>query len=145
VRHLAVWALTLTGCASVHGPLDVITPDELTIGHGKTTGLMNGGYTGHNDMFEYEGESDSTYAALTWHIPSFQDPALTRAERRELRESNLATEDVVEDNFEVGALKLNIREGVEPPPMWAIGAIVGALALFFLLIFIKSRRSQPWS
>jgi hypothetical protein len=61
-------------------------PDELTIGQGNTTGVANGGYSGHTKMFEYEGESESTYAALTWSLPSFEDENLSRDERRAIRD-----------------------------------------------------------
>ena len=141
MRASLIVALCLGGCSSVSSPLDILSPDELTIGHGRTTGLMNGGYTGHNDMFEYESEAESTYAALTWDIPSFKADDMTREERHAIREANLAAA----QEEPTGGFKMNIREGVEPPPAWAIGAIVGSLALFFLLIFFKSRRSQPWS
>ena len=127
----------------MHGPLDVITPDELTVGRGSTE---MGGYLdepqGMHD-FDFDGDSETTYVALTWDIPSFVDPTLSREEWRSIREGNLLAEESVAK--EEAALKLNLREGATPPPLWAVGAVVGCLAAFFLLIFIKSRNSQPWN
>ena len=143
MRLLLPIALLLASCASWRSSLDVITPDELTVGQGN--GTHYGKVSTHSPDWGYEGESETTYAALTWDIPSFEDPALSREERRALRDRNMdAAEELEEAAPEPGALKLNIREGVSLPPMWAIISIVGALASFFLLIFIKSRRSQPW-
>ena len=141
MRSLAVLALTLAGCASMHGPLDVVTPDEITLGHGKTTGLMNGGYTGHNDMFEYEGESDSTYVALTWDIPSFEDPVLSRQERRDIRESNLEKDLVENDDSD---LALSLIDGAQPPPMWLPFALIGAAILIALGFALFSRKKEQW-
>ncbi len=139
-------ALLLASCASWRSSLDVITPDELTIGRGNSTHY--GAVQTHSPEWPYEGDSETTYAALTWDIPSFEDPALSREERRALRDRNMDAakegEDSEEAALEPVGLQLNIREGVSPPPMWAIISIVGALAAFFLLIFLKSRRSQPW-
>ena len=138
MKLLAVLALTLTGCASMHGPLDVISPYELTIGHGKTTGLMNGGYTGHNDMFEYEGESDSTYAALTWDIPSFKSEPLSSEERAAIREENMAAEEAVE------AGGFTLVEGATAPPVWLPFVLIG-VAVFIVLGFVLfSRRKEQW-
>ena len=131
-------ALTLAGCASMHGPLDVISPDEITIGHGKTTGLMNGGYTGHSNMFEYEGESDSTYAALTWDIPSFQDEPLSREERTAIREENMASEEAVE------AGGFTLVEGAKAPPAWLPYVLVGAAVVIILGFALFSRKKEQW-
>ena len=92
MKPLAVLALTLTGCASMHGPLDVILPDELTMGRGTTSSALSGGYARHQPGYEFDGESESNYVALTWDIPSIQDPMLTRAERREIRDENYAAD-----------------------------------------------------
>lgn len=140
MKAAVAWAfVTLAGCASMHGPLDVITPDELTIGHGKTSGLMNGGYTGHNDMFEYEGESDSTYAALTWDIPSFQDESLSRSEWEATREANLAAdEELAEGGF-------TLVDGATPPPAW-LPFVLGGVGLVIVIGFALFGRSKdPWS
>ena len=141
MKLLAVLALTLAGCASMHGPLDVITPDELTIGRGNTSGVMSGGYTGHQDMYDYEGESESTYAALTWDIPSFQDPVLSREERRAIRESNLGVGLVEEGDSDTAIALIN---GAQPPPIWLPFALVGAAIVTVLGFAIFSRRKDQW-
>ena len=137
MRPLAVLALTLTGCASMHGPLDVITPDELTIGRGNTSGVMSGGYTGHQPMYDYEGESESTYAALTWDIPSIQDPMLTRAERREIRDENYAAEMALGEEE-------SLLETVREAPAWLPWAMGGSLVLLLLVAGLYSRRQPEW-
>ena len=146
MRPLAVLALTLTGCASMHGPLDVITPDELTIGRGNTSGVMSGGYTGHQPMYDYEGESESTYAALTWDIPSFQDPALSREERRAIRESNLNKDIIYPDGIypDDSDTTLTLINGAEPPPMWLPFALIGAAVVIVLGFALFSRRKEQW-
>ena len=138
MRHLAVWALTLTGCASVHGPLDVISPDELTVGHGKTTGLMNGGYAGHSSMFEYEGESDSTYVALTWDIPSFKADPMSREEREAIREENMAAEEAVKPGG------FTLVEGATAPPAWLPYVLVGIAVVIILGFALFARRKEQW-
>ena len=125
----------------MHGPLDVISPDEITIGHGRTTGLMNGGYSGHNDMFEYEGESNSTYAALTWDIPSFQDPALTREERRAIREENLN----VEPEAEPSGWGMTTLDGEDPVvPDWLPLVLGGVVVIVLIAGFLNGRKKPQW-
>ena len=121
----------------MHGPLDVITPDELTIGRGNSSGVMSGGYTGHQDMYDYEAESESTYAALTWDIPSIQDPMLTREERRALRDENFAAARALDEEE---ALLETVRE----VPAWVPWAMGGSLALILLIAGLYSRRQPEW-
>ena len=121
----------------MHGPLDVIIPDELTIGQGTTSNALTGGYAGHQAGYEFEGEGESTYAALTWDIPSIQDPMLTRDERREIRNENYAADlavAVIEE--EAGA--------VRPVPEWFPWVIGGGLGLFLLAAALYSRREPQW-
>mgnify|MGYP003655121452 CR=1 FL=1 len=142
MRPLAVLALTLAGCASLHGPLDVITPDELTVGRGNASGVMSGGYSGHQDMYDYEGESESTYVALTWDIPSFVDPTLSRDEWRSIREGNLvASEPIAETN----AWGVPTVEGESPAiPTW-LPLVLGGIALIVLIAgVINSRKQSQW-
>ena len=121
----------------MHGPLDVITPDELTIGRGSTSGAMSGGYTGHQPMYDYEGESESTYAALTWDIPSIQDPMLTRAERREIRDKNYAAEMALGEEE-------SLLETVREAPAWLPWAMGGSLVILLLVAGLYSRRQPEW-
>ena len=101
----------------MHGPLDVITPDELIIGHGR--GNHTGVLLNHQDL-PYRGESKATSLALSWDIPSFQDPALTREERRALRDENYAADlAVAAIEEEAGAMR--------PVPDWFPWVIGGGL------------------
>jgi len=69
MRLRAVTVLVLGGCSSVSGPADWLLPDEFTMGRGSSTmdTHTTGGYIGHNDMYEYEGdgEGESKDAAHT--------------------------------------------------------------------------------
>lgn len=138
MRPLAVLALTLTGCASMHGPLDVITPDELIVGHGR--GQHDGILMNHQDL-PYHGESKSTSLALSWDIPSFEDPALNREERRAIRESNLAKDLSENDDSDAAITLIN---GSQPPPMWLPFALVGAAIIIVLGFALFSRRKEQW-
>ena len=141
MRPLAVLALTLTGCASMHGPLDVITPDELTIGRGSMSSALSGGYNGHQPGYDFEGESESNFAALTWDIPSFQDPNLTRHERRKIRDENYAR-----DMALAAALSEEepLLETIREAPAWLPWAMGGSLALLLLVAGLYSRRQPEW-
>ena len=142
MRLTPIVALCLGGCSTTSSPLDIISPDQLTVGHGQ------GSYSGEafrNDSYgaDYDGESESTYAALTWNLPAFKDDdddRLTRAERHAIRALNLNA-----DTEAVAApgTKLNLREGVTPPD-WLPYAIGGGLLSFLLLVFLKSRRTNGW-
>ena len=136
MRFYLAFVLALTGCASWHGPLDVITPDELTVGQGR--GTHYGGIQTHSPEWEYEGESETTYAALTWDIPSFQDERLTQEERRAIRAANFAAEEQAEDST-------SSQRVVKDPPKWLPYAMFGGLALFLCGVWLKSRRKDPWA
>ena len=123
----------------MHGPLDVISPDEITVGHGTSTGHMNGGYTGHSNMFEYEGDSESTYVALTWDIPSFEEEPLSREERAAIREENM---EAVEEAVTVGGFTL--VEGAKAPPAWLPFVLIGAAVFIVLGFVLFSRRKEQW-
>ena len=92
-------------------------------------------------MFEYESESNSTYAALTWDIPSFDEDALSREERHEVIERNL---ELAEEAEAAAGLQLRVREGVDPPPLWLPAALFGALLIGFIGFWIAGKRKQTW-
>tara|TARA_A100000172_G_scaffold6178_1_gene3545 strand:- start:8852 stop:9229 length:378 start_codon:yes stop_codon:yes gene_type:complete len=124
-------------------------PDELTIGQGNTTGVANGGYSGHSNMFEYEGESESTYAALTWSLPSFEDENLSRDERRAIRDFYASVDeesDAEETTVEVSPLEFKLPEMKgRKPPTSVIYGLVGFLAIMMIVVVRKSRKKDPWS
>lgn len=137
MRALAVWTLALAGCASMHGPLDVIIPDELTIGQGTTSNALSGGYDGHQPGYDFEGEGESTYVALTWDIPSLVDPALSREEWREMRDENYAAEMAL-------AEPETLLDAAKEVPSWVPWAMGGSLALILLIAGLYSRRQPEW-
>jgi len=144
VRALALLALTLVGCASMHGPLDVITPDEFTLGQGST--VMDGGifdnYGVHD--FGFDAESESTYAALTWDIPSFQDEGLTTEERRAIRDF-YAMVDAEEEEVEAADTKPKLLDGANPPPpAWLPFTLIGVGLVIVLGFALYSRRREQW-
>ena len=138
---------------------DALMPDEFTMGQGSSS--MNthttGGYSGHQDMYEYDGagEGESTYAALTWHLPSIKsDNGMSRETQRNLAlladhmvaEEGLSSEEVeaeeTEDAATVGPLTLNLRPGVSLPSKEVFFGILGALLLVFLTIRYKAKAAQ---
>ena len=141
MRPLAVLALTLAGCASMHGPLDVITPDELTIGRG--SGTHSGEAFRSEPIAMYEGESESTYAALTWDIPSFQDPMRTREERREIRDESYAAAVALDEEESQAASPLMRFDKTKIPPAWLLVS-VGLVLAFLIWSAKKKARRSTW-
>ena len=121
----------------MHGPLDVITPDELTIGRGTTSSALTGGHMDYPAKVGYDGESESNYAALTWNIPSFQDPVLSREERRAIRDENYAAAMALDEEE-------SVMEAVREAPPWLPWAMGGSLALLLLVAGLYSRRQPEW-
>ena len=147
MKHI-LFILLCASCRSWSQAGDVLMPDELTIGKGE--GSHYGGIQTHSPRWDYEGESETTYAALTWAIPSFEDDSgLTREERSALRELNLQKEldaqesEASEDSGEL--IGMNIREGMSPPPT---ELVIAFLAVFFgAVAFVgirRVRKADPW-
>tara|TARA_R100000152_G_C6772989_1_gene200140 strand:- start:1882 stop:2307 length:426 start_codon:yes stop_codon:yes gene_type:complete len=138
MKH-ALPLLLLTAC---HAPSlgDAITPDELTVGHG--VGEHAGGIQAGHGGRDYSGESDTTYAALTWDIPTFADPEMTREERHAYREAVLAAEAEATEIEEAGTTTMKVTEGRRE--QWATGlfVVVGLLLIFVLLKLLKQRKDQ---
>ena len=145
MRITLIVALCLGGCSTTSSPLDIISPDQLTVGHGQGTYGFDGKMDARGDdswPSTYDGESESTYMALTWDIPPFKDDdRLTREERHAIRSLNLNAATEAEP---VPDTKLNLRDGMAPPPPWLPYAIGGGLLAFMLLVFLKSRNSNGW-
>lgn len=130
-------ALVLLSACSATTVGDTLLPDEFTLGHGR--GTHTGGIHAHSNDREYNGESESTYGAFTWHIPSIADDSLSRHEWETIREDALETATNTEDE-----LTMNIRDGVDPPPVGVIYAAAALLLLFVLAVAWKSRRNNQW-
>jgi hypothetical protein len=134
---------------------DVLIPDEITWGVGSSTVDTSGGYNGHSDIWEYLGDGESSYAALTWHLPSVKsDNGMSRETQRNLallvdhmaEAEGLIVEEPVEgeavDEIVAGPLKLNLREGVTLPPKEVGFAMLGALLVGLVLLRLKNRSSR---
>ena len=106
---------------------DTLLPDEFTLGHGR------------GEHIRYEGETETTYGAFTWHLPSLADEPMSRDERSQIREAALAADAGAEPE-----IKMNIREGMEPPPASVIYIAAILLLIFVLAVAWKSRRNNQW-
>jgi hypothetical protein len=155
MRYLPL-LLLLTSCQTWgwSDTADALMPDEFTMGRGSSTmdTHTTGGYIGHQTHYEYdgEGEGESTYASLTWHLPSIKsDNGMSRETQRNLSLAldRLVGEDV-EDKEKAGAVPagvgLNLREGVELPPAWVGFAVLAAIAALIGTIVAKNRRRSRW-
>lgn len=136
VKLLALFLFVLTSC-TVTEVGDTLLPDEFTLGHGK--GSYMGAIQTHSPEWGYDGETESTYGALTWHLPSIADEPMSRRERAEIREEAFEADTTAQPE-----LKMNIREGMEPPPPSALYAAAGLLLIFVLAVAWKSRRNNQW-
>jgi len=137
-KALAVIGLLLASCAST-SVADVLMPDELTLGHAEGTSATVGGYSGHNDMFEYEGESSSTAAALTWHIPSIDaHPVVDRNEV--LGTSVIIEEEPVDEEFSE-----SLATGATFKADWRHASVFGGvIAVLLIGLLVKLQRSNGW-
>ena len=132
---------------------DALMPDEFTMGQGSTA---LGGFAGDGvHDFDLDAESDSTYAALTWDIPSIKsDNGMSRETQRNFallvdhmvaEEGIKAPVDKDEEEAEAataGPLKLNLREGVTLPSKETFYGVLGALLLIALIIRYKAKASR---
>ena len=143
MRLLALLALTLAGCA-MSGPLDVITPDELTFGSGHAETSVDG--------LERGAASESTYAALTWDLPSWEgrEGGMDRETQRDLSLliDRMATE--MAEGYQEGVElresggTLPLINGAEPPPAWLPFTLIGAGLVIVLGFVLYSRRRDQW-
>jgi|3_EtaG_2_1085321.scaffolds.fasta_scaffold51169_2 hypothetical protein len=140
---------------------DVLMPDEFTLGSGSVDSSLSGATNPWHDQqgdewpIDMDGESESTYAALTWDLPSFKsDNGMSRETQRNLallvdhmvaEEGLVATTDEVEEVSEqatVGPLKLNLREGVSLPSKELFFSVLGALLLVLVFVRYKANASK---
>jgi hypothetical protein len=134
---------------------DVLLPDEFQIGEGSSSLNTVGGYTGHSNMYEYMGEGESTYAALTWHLPQVKsENGMSRETQRNLallvdhmaEEEGLVAADPIEaeapEEVSAGPLKLNLREGVALPPKEVGYGLLAVLLIGVVFVRLKQRSSR---
>ena len=156
MRYLTL-LLLLTSCQTWgwSETADALMPDEFTLGQGSSTGALTGqledGYGWHDFDFDSSSESESTYAALTWDIPSVKnDAGMDRTTQRNLA---LLIDQMAAEELEEAAAparssrssgsgpQLILREGTSPPPRWVFYCIAGVLAAAVLLARRNSKRS----
>lgn len=151
MRHMALGlCMLLGGCASMHGPLDVITPDEITLGQGRSSATMTGGvdtwWEGDDWPVETESEGEATYVALSWDIPTWQghEDGMSRETQRNLA---LLIDQMVEAQVEDEAVDgpmLTLAEGATPPPAWLPFALGGIGLVIVLGFALRSRSRDEW-
>ena len=139
MKLAAVCAFILASC-STREVGNTLLPDELTLGRGVTE---IGGYLdepqGVHD-FDFDGESESTYAALTWHLPSIEDSP-SREEREDLRSRSLLLSEMAAPEEE----NETINSGATLEADWRHAAIFsGILGLLLIIILVKLQRSNGW-
>jgi hypothetical protein len=85
-----------------------------------------------------EGETESTYMALTWDLPTWDSPE-TREDRRKIREESLILDMAAEER----SLPLSRLNKTTLPPTWLFVGVAGVLAFLVIAAMKKSKRS-PW-
>ena len=140
-----VWSLG--GCSSVSGPAEWLLPDEFTLGQGSAEYDLSGGHMNSEPAYAYDGESESTYAALTWDIPSIRESdGMSRETQRNmgLLIDKMGEEEIGEvadsDSTPSG---MTLREGAPTPPWWLPYGFGGGILLFLIFMGLKSR-SNGW-
>ena len=132
--------LLLASCSST-SIADVVMPDELTLGHADTTSALVGGYTGHQPMNEYDGESSSTAIALSWHLPPINEP-MPRDEWQRIREENLVRDEVIIEELDIDTTMAN---GGAYKADWRHAAgFGGVIAVLLIGLLVKLQRSNGW-
>ena len=133
------------------GAADVITPDELTLGQGRSSSTMSGGvdtwWEGDDWPIETESENEASYVALTWDIPTWQghEDGMSRETQRNLALliDQMVDQEVTEIESE-SVLGMALVEGAKPPPSWLPMALGGIVIAGMLAFFLTSRRQDKW-
>ena len=158
MRYLTL-LLLLTSCQSWgwSDTADALMPDEFTFGSGHSTGSLNGYLDEPQGMHDFDfdstSESDSTYAALTWHLPSFKsDNGMSRDTQRNfallvdhmVEEEGIAESTATKEPEAItaGPLKMNLREGVSLPSKEILLGVLGGLLLLALFVRFKANASR---
>ena len=146
---LCVWSLW--GCSSMSGPADWLLPDQFTLGQGSSTSALTGevsdSYGWHDFDLDSTGESESTYAALTWDLPGVQkSDGMSRETQRNmaLLLDKMVAEEIGEvDDSDLSLPGMTLREGAPSPPWWLPYVFGGGILLFLVFMGLKSR-SNGW-
>ena len=136
---------------------DALLPDEFTLGNGSgssaLTGQVDTWWENEDWPVDMESEGESTFASLTWHIPSVKSEyGMSRETQRNLAllVDHMASEqgltvvaevpEAVEEVVPSTPLQLNLRDGVSLPSKEVLFGVLGALALAFM--FFRYQKSQ---
>ena len=144
MKSYVICLLLLTSCTAAEVG-DTLLPDELTLGRGSS---QMGGYLdepqGMHD-FDFDGESESTYASLTWHLPSLNDGP-SRADRERIRsESFLRDAMVAREIAEEEKGDTTMASGGAFQADWRHAAVFGGImTLLLIILLVKLRRSNGW-
>jgi len=144
MKSAAVLALLLASC-SARDVGNTLIPDELTLGQGKGTSSMDGKLNTHWSQDSWpvtmEGEQESTYAALTWHLPSIDDSP-SRKEREDLRATSVILDqkaaELINEDETLGAgstFKADWRHAT------AFGSVI---VLLLIILLFRLQRSNGW-
>ncbi len=135
LRPLLVGVLALGGCSAPGGTANALTPDEFTLGHGR--GSFDGAIQTHSPSWDYDGETESTYMALTWDLPTW-DSAETREDRRTLREESVILDLAAEETL------VEEADTAFSPPEWLPKVFGGIIGLLLIYVWFKLKRSNGW-
>ena len=148
MRYLP-FALLLASCQTWgwSDTADAISPDEFTIGSGSQN--LGGTFSDGVHDFDLDGEEESTYAALTWHLPSIKnEDGMDRTTQRNLsllidkmaEDEGVAVGDTPAIPVATSLFTPNIRKGAKLPPLWVVASVGAGLLLLVLMARRKSRR-----
>lgn len=145
MRLALILALLLSACTARQVG-NALIPDELTLGRGKGTSEMDGKLDTYWSQDPWpvrmEGESESTYAALTWHLPSINDEP-SRQEREDIRARSLLLDEQVAEEMASTNETMTVGGTIEAD--WRHAAAFGGLiVLLLVLLLIKLLRSNGW-
>jgi hypothetical protein len=140
LKPLLVTVLALGGCSAPGGVANALTPDEFTLGQGSSEYAWAGGHLGSDPAYSYDGENESTYAALTWSLPTW-DSGLTGEDRRRIREESVIL-DAAAEEARASSTPGQINKK-NPPPVWLIVGVIAVLAFLIYAARKKSRR-RTW-
>ena len=116
--------------------LDHVSPDRLTIGGGRSawTGEAD---LGHGHGADLEGDAESYGASLSWDLPQWDE-----SEHPDDRAALSAAVRAAGDEPPSGAMKMNLRDGIDPPPGWALYGLAGLFLVFVTMVVISARKSR---
>ena len=136
--------LLLTSCTAAEVG-NTLLPDAFTYGQGSMSSAMTGKIDtswGYDSWpMTGEGEGESTYSALTWHLPSI-DEGPSKAERAEIRKEALIIDEIV--NKEIDESATMAAGGAYAADWRHAAAFGGILALLLLILLIKLQRNNGW-